>query len=465
MENKTGIFGVMQRLWGSAYAIASVGTVIRVGANIILLPLMLRTLVPELQALWWVFLSLGALASLADFGFGQVISRVYGFLWAGAEDIKEEGLLAPTESKEPNLPRLRVLNCTVRHLYFWVSFTATVLLALGGTLVLSKPISALADPMQGWLAWGGYLAAVAFNIFTGHWNLACMGVNRVRDLHFSYTAGGVIYLLVAATFLQAGYGLHALIAATFMRGVVSRWITKRSYYEAVPPDPQTPEKMDVVLLKRLWPNAKKFGLMSLASYLVSQANMMVASHYLPVETVASYGLSVQVVTFMANFSCLWISVKWPQIIILRTQGALDAMSQLFARRLALVVLTFFAGAVALLLLGQPLLKMMAAKSTLLPQEQLMIYLVWAGIQIFPVHFSHLTYTENVVPFYRLSVFTGVLCVSLALLLTPVYGIYGLLWVPLIVETTCIWWYVIWRGFQGQSLNLKEFIKAFFWQTR
>jgi O-antigen/teichoic acid export membrane protein len=465
MENNPGILGLMRRLWASAYAIAAVGTVIRVGANIILLPLILRTLAPELQALWWVFLSLGALASLSDFGFGQVISRVYGFLWAGAEDVKEEGLTSAPQGKEPNLARLRVLNCTVRHLYFWVSVTASVLLALGGTWVLGKPINALAQPMQGWLAWGGYLTAISYSIFTGHWSLACIGVNRVRELHFAYTAGGVAYLAVAVTLLRLGYGLHALVAATLLRAVATWAITKHSYHQAVPTIAHLPEEVDFALLKRLWPNAKKFGLMAIAGYLVSQANMMIASHILPVEQMAAYGLSVQVVTFLVNFSYLWLSVKWPQITVLRTQGAIDSMSRLFARRLALVVFTFLMGACGLLLLGGPLLKLIGAKSNLLPPEQLLIYLAWAGLQILPVHFGQLTYTENVVPFYRLSIFTGVLCASLVVLLAPRFGIYGLLWIPLLVESTCSWWYVVIRGFAGQSLGIRDFFKAFLWQSR
>lgn len=450
--------------WSSAFAMAALGTLIRMGANVLLLPLILRLLSTEQQALWWVFLSLGALANLTDFGFGQVISRVYGFLWAGAEDVREEGLTPSNVGKEPNYPRLRILNHTVRHLYFWVCMVATGLLIVGGTLSLLKPISAMAHPEQAWLAWWGYLAAVAFSIFTGHWVLACGGVNRVRDVHLAYTVGGIAYVVAAATLLFMGAGLYALILATLARSVCTWIISRRSYLAAVPDDPQIAGKVDPELLKKLWPNAKKFGLMALSGYLVSQANMMIGSHHLSVEQLAAYGVTVQVVTFLVSFSYLWLNVKWPQITILRAQGELEKMSRLFARRLALVVVTFLLGALGVLLVGPTFLTLIHAKSSLLPWEQCLVYLVWSGLQILPVHFGQLVFTENVVPFYRLSIFAGVLCAVLTMLLTPVYGLNALLWVPLIVETTCIWWYVVLRGFKGQPLNLRDFLRAFFWQT-
>ena len=88
---------------------AGLGTVVRIGAHLLIVPLMLVQFSTGEQAAWWVFVSLGAFANLADFGFGPVISRVYSYLWAGAEDFKAEGLQAVEgASREPNLDRIRI---------------------------------------------------------------------------------------------------------------------------------------------------------------------------------------------------------------------------------------------------------------------------------------------------------------------------------------------------------------------
>src|SRR6476659_10329762 len=68
-----------QRTRRSAVFYGIFATGIRVGANILLLPLLLTKLPTADLAVWWVFCALGNFANLADFGFGQVISRVTAF--------------------------------------------------------------------------------------------------------------------------------------------------------------------------------------------------------------------------------------------------------------------------------------------------------------------------------------------------------------------------------------------------
>src|SRR5881628_2076277 len=144
------------RAWRSAMAFAVLGTAVRVAANLVLIPLVLVYLSQEEQALWWVFLALGGFANLADFGFGQVISRVYSYLWAGAEDFDAEGLRPPAQGSTPNLPRIRELNVTVRYLYQRLSLVALTVLAIGGSVFLLRPVQVAHQPSTVWLLWGGY---------------------------------------------------------------------------------------------------------------------------------------------------------------------------------------------------------------------------------------------------------------------------------------------------------------------
>src|SRR5688500_2461597 len=97
---------VWNRAWGSAMLYGSLATAVRVGANILLLPLVLKVLAPPELAVWYVFLALGGMANLADFGFGSAIGRIYSFLWAGADDFDTEGLREPPQNQQPNLPRI-----------------------------------------------------------------------------------------------------------------------------------------------------------------------------------------------------------------------------------------------------------------------------------------------------------------------------------------------------------------------
>lgn len=80
------------------------GTGIRVGANLILLPIVLLKLSLAEYVVWGVFVTLGNFGNLADFGFGSTIPRIYSYLLAGAEDFDAEGLREVKSGAHPTSP-------------------------------------------------------------------------------------------------------------------------------------------------------------------------------------------------------------------------------------------------------------------------------------------------------------------------------------------------------------------------
>ena len=157
------------RAWRSSLLFGAVGTLLRVGAQLVLLPAVLFYLSPREQATWWVFVALGNFANLADFGFAQTIVRIYNFLWAGADDFKTEGVAQLAEPKAPNLNGVARLNQTVQHLYWWLSVGAVTILAMAGTMYLFKALPAGALGGRIWLFWSLYLLAIGFNFSTSYW--------------------------------------------------------------------------------------------------------------------------------------------------------------------------------------------------------------------------------------------------------------------------------------------------------
>jgi O-antigen/teichoic acid export membrane protein len=435
------------------------GTVIRVGGNILLLPLVLKVLPASEIALWWVFLALGGLASLADFGFGQALSRVYSYLWAGADDFDVEGLRPLSGNPEPNRPRLLQLSATARLIYTRLAWVAVFLLAVGGTAMIWPKAQASAQPALTWAAWGAYALAIGYSLGSSHWVFACQGTNRMRDFQASILWSGVLYFVSAAILLVAGCGLFAMVVATLLRAWLARWLCSRSFQQIVSPQPGPLPAPDFSMLKRLWPNAWKFGVLSLGAYLIFNSGVLISSRYLSDETTASYGLTAQVGAFLANLSALWLSVKWPQLTILRTQGKVEQMAVVFARRLTIMMGTFLVFGALLVSFGNRLLDWTGANTQLLSTPYLLVYLFYVGQQQFYAQFGTLTFTENVVPFYWISLFTGLGLAVLGTWMTTRMGLWGLILAPLIATAACSSWYPVWRGFRGQPLSVSQFFRA------
>jgi hypothetical protein len=123
------------------------------------------------------------------------------------------------------------------------------------------------------------------------------------------------------------------------------------------------------------------------------------------------------------------------------------------------MVSFVTLAVIVFVAGNALLEWKGSHTRLLPPSYLAFYLIYLTQQIFYVQFGFLIFTENVVPLFKISLFTGAASCVLGLGATPLFGLWGLLLAPLIAETICSNWYTVWRGFQGQPLAPGQFTRA------
>ena len=446
-------------LTGTAMFLGLLGTVARIGSNILLLPLALTHLSSPEMAVWWIFLSLGGLIYLADFGFGPAITRVYSFLWGGAEDFDTEGLRPVLEHGTPNLPRIHQLHVTVRRLYGLLAAIVTLALAIGGTLVLWQKMRLTGNPTVAWLAWILFIIVTGLNLKTSYWFIAAQGINRVREVQSSNLWSGLVYLVVGSSLLLAGFNLLALAIAVGARALVARWVCVRAFCRAAAFNLHERAQPDRTMLKRLWPNAKKYGIMSVGSYCITQGLILIGSQMLPVSILASLGLSQQIGIFLTSIASLWLQVKWPELTILRTQGRLREMSVLFAHRLTLAIVSFAIMAVAVIVLGNELLQWKGSHTRLLPTGPLTYYLAYLAFQMTYGAFGVLAMTENVIPFYRIAIGTGIATVIVSVIMTFQWQLWGLLLAPLICEAAYSAWFTFKRGFIGQPLTLGEFLRA------
>ncbi len=213
------------------------------------------------------------------------------------------------------------------------------------------------------------------------------------------------------------------------------------------------------MLKRLWPNAKKFGIMSIGSYCITQGLILIGSQLLSLNILASLGLTQQIGIFISSIASLWLQVKWPEITILRTQGRSRAISVLFARRLVLSIVSFVVIGGIVILFGNELLQWKGTQTRLLPLAPLTYYLAYLAFQMTYGAFGMLAMTENVIPFYRIAISTGIATVLASVIMTYHWHLWGLLLAPLICEAAYSAWFTIWRGFVSQPLTVREFFRA------
>jgi hypothetical protein len=217
--------------------------------------------------------------------------------------------------------------------------------------------------------------------------------------------------------------------------------------------------VDYGIIKRLWPSARRFGVAFIGAYLIAYGNIYIGSIYLDTKQMASFGLTAQVGLFTVNLASLWLSIKWPEITILRTQGREQEMARLFARRLGLMVGSFIFLAVAVLTTGNLLLAWKGTQTRLLESQYLLFFFLYLLIQTVYGAFGSLTCTANVMPFHRIALLTGLGSVTLSMLFAPLWGLWGMLIGPPLAELAGNLWFYCWKGFRSQPLTLGQLLRA------
>src|SRR3981189_1705050 len=83
---------LVQRVSRSAVSWGLVAAALRSGSALLLLPLILWRIPSDELGLWYVFVSLGAVAGLIDLGFAHTSTRAAGYLWAGSRALLPFGI-------------------------------------------------------------------------------------------------------------------------------------------------------------------------------------------------------------------------------------------------------------------------------------------------------------------------------------------------------------------------------------
>ncbi len=451
---------LLQRIHRSAAAWSFVATLLRVGANVFVLPVVLRKLPADQFAIWGVFATIGGLAGLLDLGFESVITRLTSYAWAGAARFVAFGIhqeaAEPLQAK-PNLPLLRDLIATLKAYYFYTGLGVLGFLAVGGGgwIWFKTQHWDSAESLR--LAWLVYAGGCCLNFVIGRWPALLNGVGAVREAQLASILSLLFYYACAMVGLLAGLGIWALVLGYVGMGFVARsqgqWFFKKLV--ALPGGlPRACFHREI--FHAIWPNAWRTGLVGISSFLSLQAATLICFGLLTPAVTAAYFLSFQLVNMLFGLCSVWLNVKLPVINTLRQQRREGEIAEIFARRLRLTLLCYLAGALVILFLAPVVLHWMKSKTPLISPEQLAVLALIRLLELHHTAYTMLVLSENHNPFLKSSLIGGIAVVVISLGLTPVLGVWGVVLSTGLVSACFNNWWPVLRALRGLNLKPAEF---------
>lgn len=440
-----------------------------IGAGVLLLPFILKLLPQDILGVWYIFLMIGSFAQMLDFGFQPTFSRNVSYIFSGATRLKARGIDREAEQLDhPNYDLLKSIIQTMQRFYGLVSIAmGGILFSIGTWYVLycTKEVSGQQEIIWAWHIYG---ISIILGFFYSYYNSLLIGRGFVKEFNQLTIITKIVYIVIAAIGLVAGYGLIAVATANLLSIVINRILATIFFYKkGLRNKIRHAGQLKINLLPIIWVNARKIGLGSIGGFFVQKGNLFFISMFLPLNVVAAFGLTTQIVNILSGVSPLYLNTHMPELYRHRISNNLTEIKRIFGESVFVYFILYGLGAIVILFAGNTILELFHSQTRLIPFLPLFLLLLVQFLEVNHSMAANLITTRNEIPYVKASLISGG-CIGIlsasSLAFTPL-GIIGVILSTGIVQLCYNNWK--WPLFVCQELqsNYYQFIKTGFLSLR
>ena len=435
------------------------GIILSMGANFLLLPFIVYYLDGDSLGLWYVFISVGQIATLFDFGFSVTFARNVTYCWSGANELMKTGVVNTESNKVNYILFKKVLYCC-KYIYKLISLIALVVLFTLGSLYICK-ISANMSGHSHLIAWGIYALATVLNIYYGYYTSFLRGVGAVGLANENTVYARGIHIVITILLLYCGFGLLGACIAYLTYGVVFRLLGKYRFYhyknigENLKDVKQECSYKDTKnIMSIIWHNAWRDGVISLSNFLSSQASTIVCSLYLGLHETGVYSLGVQISSAVALIAGALYNTMQPSLQQAFIQNDLERMRKVMSSIVVTFVYIFCAVALGTVLFGLPILRIVKPTAIISGVLFSMLCLYQFILVLRNIYTSYFSCTNRII-YMKSFLYSSVLSILCSCFTVGFFkfGIYGLILSQIFSQLVFNAWYWMLKGNRELRLNL------------
>lgn len=417
--------------WGYLGLIASNGI------NLLLLPFVLSYLSSNELGLWYTFTSIGALASLLDFGMMTTITRNVALVWSGVDRLSSEGFSIETKKKGgPNYLLFRELHSGIRVIYLVIAALAFALLISIGSMFIHNVSSSTIKFTHYMPAWIIYSVAIFLNIYYSYWNSLLKGIGAIAQSNQAMVISKIVQFLFTLILLLNGYGLLGVAIGYCLSTLTLRMISILFFKKKVLTDPEASDCIKPIkdksvaksIIKVIWPNAYKQGIITISNYLSSKASVLLCSAFLGLEVTATVGLTQQLFEFILPVGNALINTYIPLFSLYRVQNNIEALKKLFYLTSGVALYISILGGILGVFFAPMLLTIIGSNSQIIATFPALIMLFNYVLNNYHMICSGYIATGNRIPMYKAFAISsaGIIVLQYIMLNTTNIGIWAVI---------------------------------------
>ena len=428
-----------------------IGTILSMGANLLMLPFLMFFLDENTLGLWYVFTSIGAIATLFDFGFGVTFARNVTYAWAGARELKKEGAELAINS-EPDYRLMKKVLKTCKIIYGIIAGSALLLLLTLGTgyvIFVSREINGYTYI----IAWIIYAVAVFLNLYYGYYASFLRGVGNVAQANKNTVWARLLQIILMVVLLFMKFGLIGACVAYLAYGTLFRLLGKHYFYKykgigeylsKVKYEPSGDEIKEMISI--VWHNAWRDGAISLCNYCCNQVSTLICSAYLSLAETGTYSIGVQIASAIATIAGTLYNTYQPELQVAYVVNDKDRMRKTMSMIVVSFGYLFILGTAAFCVVGVPLLRIIKPSAVVSIPDLLGLCLYQFILKYRNCYTSYFSCTNRIL-YVRGFTVSAVLCVLFSFIaIGPLkMGVWGLIIAQIISQAVYNLWKWPWLG--------------------
>jgi len=420
-------------------------TFLKIAASILLLPIILRKMPSEMVAIWSVFMTITAFSTLLDFGFTPSFTRNVTYIFSGVKTLKKSGFEVVNEKNcSIDYGLLKEVITAMRWIYLRIAVILFVILTTIGTYYIHSLLKTYTGSHNDvYIAWGILCLINTYSLYTLYYDSLLQGKGLIKRSKQIIIAGQFFYLLIATVLIFLGYGLVAIVTAQAASVLVIRTLSHKSFFtkELKTHLSGTDKKSSKKVMEAILPNSFKIGITSIGGFMVQKSALVIGSLYLSLDDVASYGITMQLITVLSGFSAIFIGTYQPKIVQLQVLQDTTSIKHLYIKGQIILFITYIAGGAVILFLGDWVFGLMHSQTKLLTFGLTAFALLLSFEETVLMVAGGVLLTKNEVPFFKSAIISGILIVAGLLLAYHFFeaGVLAMILVPFIVDIAYQTW--------------------------
>lgn len=434
-----------------------IGTIVTLGGNFLLIPFLLHFLSTNYYGLWNVFISLGAISALFDFGFNSLFSRNISYSWSGVDHLSTENVVAAKANTKVNYVLLKKVIKTSQLTYLIISTSAFLILVTFGSFYVLRVSAIINNTQIVLISWILFAFGIFLDLLYGYFDAFLRGIGEIEADNKARVISKAVQIIVTAVLLCFGVGIISTSIGNIIYGFIFRGICKKKFYSVE----NLKSKLDSIgpVSKKdtwnvfiiVWHNAWREGVVSIANYVSNQSTTLLCSFYMGLSQTASFGLAIQCTSAIAQISSSLFSSYMPSMQEAYAHRDRRRIQKNISYSMGIYLVMFPLGIIALFILI-PLINLIKGTNIINPEIIIGVGLYQYLLKYRDCYSWYLGGTNRVI-YYKSFIVTSALCVALSVVFVGYFklGVYGFIIAQIISQLVHNTWY--WPLFVDKELDL------------